>query len=146
MWSLSSDKKGISSCQLARNIEVTQKTAWFMLQKIRDSYKFENTGKLFGEVEADESYFGGKNKNRHWDKKVKNSQGRSCIDKTPVLGMVQRNGKLIAKVIKNVSGKVIAKQLFTYVKLRSTLYTDEWSGYNTASKFYERKVVFHGKG
>ena len=76
-------QKGISSLQLAKDINVTQKTAWFMLQRIRQCFGIENDGELKNEVEIDETFVGGKNKNRHANKKVKNSQGRSFKDKTP---------------------------------------------------------------
>jgi hypothetical protein len=82
MWLLEAHKKGISSCQLARDIAVTQKTAWFMLQRIRDCFFCENNHQLDGEVVLDETFVGGKNKNKHSNKKVKNSCGRSFIDKT----------------------------------------------------------------
>jgi hypothetical protein len=82
-------KKGISSYQLGRDIGVTQKTAWFMLHRIREAVK--NTSKLVLKdvVQADESFIGGKNKNRHDINKVENSQGRSLKDKIPVLGLAQ---------------------------------------------------------
>jgi len=90
-------KKGISSLQLSRDIKITQKSAWFMLQRIRACFGIDNNDdKLTGEVEINKTYVGGKNKNRHESKKVKNSQGRSTKDKTPVVGMIQREGKLIA--------------------------------------------------
>ncbi|MDR2956017.1 MAG: IS1595 family transposase, partial [Prevotella sp.] len=100
IWLVLSNKKGISSCQLARDIKVTQTTAWYMLQRIRNTLIFKNQGKVKGEVELDETFVGGKNKNRHWDKKVKNSQGRSFKDKTPVLGMLQRDGNVICRVVR----------------------------------------------
>ena len=75
IWLILSNKKGISSMQLSRDIKVTQKTAWFVLQRIRVCLICKNEGKLQNEVEADETFVGGKNKNRHWDKKVKACQG-----------------------------------------------------------------------
>ena len=97
IWLVTSHKKGISSLQLARDLDVTQKTAWFMLQRIRKCFDIENDNDLDGDVEVDETYVGSKNKNRHKDKKVKGGQGRSAEDKTPVVGMVERGGKLNAK-------------------------------------------------
>lgn len=105
IWLVTSHKKGISSYQLARDLGVTQKTAWFMLQRIRNCYGMENEGELNGEVEVDETYVGGKNKNRHAGKKVRSSQGRSVKDKAPVLGMVERNGKLVAKTVQDTSAR-----------------------------------------
>ena len=95
IWLVLSHKKGISSLQLSRDIKVTQKTAWFMLQRIRECLMCKNEGRLENEVEADETFVGGKNKNRHKDKKVKKCQGRSFKDKTPVLGMVERKGEVV---------------------------------------------------
>ncbi len=88
IWIVTSHKKGISSLQLSRDIDITQKSAWFMLQRIRQCFCCENDNELHNEVETDETFAGGKNKNCHKDKKIKNSHGRSFKDKTPVLGMV----------------------------------------------------------
>lgn len=85
---LLSHKRGVSSCQLARDLGVTQKTAWNMLHKIRFYMSFENEHSLDSEVEIDEAFVGGKNKNRHKDKKVEKCQGRSYKDKVPVFGML----------------------------------------------------------
>jgi transposase-like protein len=145
IYLVTNHKKGISSCQLARDISITQKSAWFMLQKIRENFCCENEWKLNGEVEADETFVGGKNKNRHSDKKVKNSQGRSFKDKTPVLGMLERGGKVIAKVIKDTSVKRITPHILNTVKRTSTLFTDEWCGYNLVSKLYKHYFVDHSK-
>src|SRR5690606_19992490 len=90
IYLVTSHKKGISSHQLAKDIRVTQKTAWFMLQRIRFGLGANvDTDELEGTIELDETFVGGKNKNRHADKKVENSQGRSFKDKTPVMGMLQ---------------------------------------------------------
>lgn len=88
IWLVTSHKKGISSLQLSRDIHVTQKTAWFMLQRIRSCFVIENNNDLENTVEVDETYIGGKNKNRHSSKKVPNSQGRSAKDKTPIVEML----------------------------------------------------------
>lgn len=90
IYLVTSHKNGISSHQLAKDIKVTQKTAWFMLQRIRFGLGANvDTDELEGTIELDETFVGGKNKNRHADKKVENSQGRSFKDKTPVMGMLQ---------------------------------------------------------
>ena len=83
IWIVTSHKKGISSIQLSKDINVTQKTAWFMLQRIRNCFGNEKEGILKNKIEIDETYVGGKNKNRHNEKKIKASQGRSTKDKTP---------------------------------------------------------------
>ena len=76
-----------------------------MSQRIREAFKIALEEKLDGEVELDETFVGGKNKNRHKNKMVKNSQGRSFKDKVPVMGMLQRGGKLVCEVVCNTSYK-----------------------------------------
>lgn len=144
MYLFISSKKGVSSYQLARLIKVTHKTAWFMLHRIRNSMKDTQTI-LSGEVECDESFFGGKNKNRHWNKKVPKSTGRSHIDKTPVIGMVQRDGKLVAQVILDTSKENITPVIVKRIRRDAILYTDEWKGYNEVDKLYHHEFVNHGK-
>ncbi|MDR2955411.1 MAG: IS1595 family transposase [Prevotella sp.] len=139
-----SHKKGIASHQLAKDIGVTQKTAWFMLQRIRGCYatKVEKEKQLEGVIEIDETFVGGKNKNRHWDKKVKNSQGRSFKDKTPVFGMLQRNGKVIAKVVSDTKTKTLVPHIYQYVAKGSTIYSDEWN-YGNLNKNYTHDFIRH---
>jgi hypothetical protein len=93
-----SDKKGISSVQLSKSISVTQSTAWFMLHRIRYMLRIRMLrDSLEGLIQIDETFVGGKNKNRPWHKKVKYSQGRSFKDKTPVLGLLDDKDKLLLK-------------------------------------------------
>lgn len=146
IWLVTSHKKGISSYQLARDLSITQKTAWFMLQRIRKCFGIsDDEPKLNGIVEIDETFVGGKNKNRHFDKKVKYCQGRSFKDKTPVLGMVERDGRVIAKVVPDTSQRSITPVVLKSVHLNSTIYTDEWQGYNTINRLYKHSFVDHSR-
>jgi transposase-like protein len=103
IWLLSSASKGISSIHLSKQIDVIQLTAWFIMHRTRTGIKPKTSTKLSNAVELDETFIGGKNKNWHWNKKVKNSQGRSLKDKTAVLGMLERRGRLLALVVPDTS-------------------------------------------
>jgi len=146
IWLVTSHKKGISSLQLSKDISVTQKTAWFILQRIRKCFGIENDNSLDNHVEVDETYVGGKNKNRHNSKKVEQAQGRSLKDKAPVVGMVERNGKLNAHKVDDVQSQTLTKEIIKNVKESANLYTDEWLGYNGISKIYDHSVVKHNEG
>lgn len=97
MYLISSHKKGISSCQLARDIKVTQNTAWYMLHKVRSLYAQNDSEALCGEVKCDEAYIGGKEKWKHKSMRTPNTQGRSTKTKTPVFGMMERSTTINAK-------------------------------------------------
>lgn len=147
IWLVTVHKKGIASTTLAQDINVTQKTAWFMLQRIRECFGTPNdSDPLSGEVEIDETFVGGKNKNRHWDKKVPKSTGRAYLDKTPVLGMVERKGRLICQVIPNTSEREIVPIIQRWIQRNTTVYTDEWKAYNSLGKMYDHFIVNHGSG
>ena len=146
IWLVTSHKKGISSLQLSRDLDVTQKTAWFMLHRIRRCFGIENNNDLDNDVEVDETYVGGKNKNRHKGKKVEGNQGRSAKDKTPVVGMVERGGKINARTVDNVQAHTLTREVVACVKRSANLYTDEWVGYNGVAKLYKHAMVNHGAG
>lgn len=146
IWLITCHSKGISSTQLARDIGVTQKTAWFLLHRIRNCFGFDNDNDLNNDIEVDETYVGGKNKNRHFDKRVKNSQGRSYKDKTPVFGMIERSGKLNAKVVSDVTASTLNVLITRYVNKGSTIHSDEWYGYSRLPKHYNHTIVRHGSG
>jgi len=147
VWLITSYKKGISSLQLHRDLGVTQKSAWFMLQRIRFAIRTQSfNAPLNNIVELDETYIGGKNKNRHADKKVPFSQGRSAKDKTPVFGLVERNGRIIAMRVRNTSKSTIMPIISKNVSKDARIMTDEWRAYRGLSSIYDHEVVKHGKG
>lgn len=147
LYIFSSHKKGISSHQLAKDISVTQKTAWFLLHRLRYAFDHPNFKKILGEVvQADETYIGGKNKNRHSENKIDGSQGRSTKDKTPVLGVMQQNGIVETCIVKNTKAETIKPFIEKKVKEGSILVTDDWDSYNPLSKDYFHIVVDHNHG
>jgi len=146
IWLVTSHRKGISSLQLARDLDVTQKTSWFMLHRIRKCFGIENNNDLDNNVEIDETYVGGKNKNRHKNRKVEKSQGRSLKDKAPVIGMVERGGKLNARKVDDVQERTLTSEIAKNVKESAKLNTDEWIGYKGLAKIYSHSIINHGQG
>lgn len=147
IYLFSSHKKGISSYQLAKDLNITQKTAWFMLHRIRYAMDHETFKReMEGVVEADETFVGGKNKNRHADKKVKNSQGRSFKDKTPVIGLLDRDNKTVrCFVAEDTSSDSLHPVLKSNVARDSTLISDEWRGYRGLTDYYNHQIVDHSR-
>ncbi|MDD5363134.1 MAG: IS1595 family transposase [Ignavibacteria bacterium] len=141
-----SHKKGISSLQLSKDISVTQKTAWFMLHRIREMLKNNSSKMLSGTIEVDETYIGGKNEFKHIDKKVKKSQGRASKDKTPVFGMLQRDGVVVSKPVDNVTKATLQGVINKSVRKGSTVISDEWGSYKGLEKRYNHRYIFHNLG
>ncbi len=139
-------KKGISARQLARDIEVTKDTAWFMLMRLRRTMK-EYGELLQGIVEADETYIGGKNKNKHANKKIKGTQGRNTKDKIAVAGVLDRAGKrIIAQKVKDVQSRTLKSFIGQNVKKGSTIATDDWKSYRGLVPKFKHLIVKHNKG
>ena len=144
MYLISSHKKGIRSHQLSRDIKVTQKTAWYMLQKIRSLYAQSDEKALSGTVECDEMYLGGAEKNKHESKKTEGTQGRSTKTKKPIFGMIQRMGNIVAMATKDTKAEILMPIIKQFVAENTVVYTDELSSYNRLSKEnYIHGVVHH---
>src|SRR5882724_6439726 len=112
IWMIANDKNGVSSYEIHREIGVTQKTAWFMLHRIRLAMQTGTFKKLSGQVESDETYIGGKARYMHKYKKTQSIKGRGTAGKAIVMGILERHGpdtisKVRAKVIKNIATKTI---------------------------------------
>lgn len=145
LFIFSSHKKGISSHQLGRDIGVTQKSAWFMLHRLRYAFNHPAFKELTGGniVEIDETYMGGDERNKHISRKTKGTQGRSTKTKTPVLGIKERNGNLIATVVEDTKGSTIQPIIKEHVEEGSVISTDEWFGYNGLHKDFTHIRVNH---
>ncbi|MDR0498588.1 MAG: IS1595 family transposase, partial [Holophagales bacterium] len=141
-------RKGISSLQLSKEIGVTQKTAWFMLQRIRQACEDDNgnddgnpDGFLKGVVEVDEVYVGGLESNKHESKKQ--PEGCRYRDKAVVLGIKERDGKVMAKHVPSSKSKDVRPIIRKSVAEGSTLCTDEFCVYADMHKWYDHKTVQH---
>ena len=138
IYLLTSLKKGLSSIQLSKYLGITQKSAWFVLHRIRyavntDAFK----APLKNIVEGDETYYGGKGKH--------NKRGRGAENKTPIFGLVERQGKVICRAVENVKTKTVMPLIHKYVEAGSSMMTDEYGIYNTLEKNgYKHETVNHG--
>ncbi|MEP6673939.1 MAG: IS1595 family transposase [Ferruginibacter sp.] len=145
LYVFSSHKKGISSHQLAKDISVTQKSAWFLLHRLRyafDHPNFQNT--LSNVVEIDESFMGGKAKNKHANKKTKDPvTGGTLHEQTPVLGMRERNGNVIAVVVPDRHKATLLPIIHNVVENDTTVMTDEFPGYKDLKNDYTHLTVNH---
>ena len=148
MYLLVTARKGISSMQLAKEIGVTQKTAWFVLGRLREACGGlfpEGDDKLSGEVEIDETFVGGIEANKHEHKKLK--QGRGAVGKVAVLGMRERDGRVHAKVIPDTTINTIQNEIHGSVNPGAKIYTDEHGAYtDLGGLFFEHDTVNHGDG
>src|SRR5271157_1207910 len=149
LWMLVNDKNGISSYELGKALGITQKSAWFVLHRLRTALA---TNSLFtkiggadgGPVEVDETFIGGKLKNMHKDKKIRYEKRGGWHGKTVVMGMLDRDERKIrAKVVPNVKRETLQAEVLNNVKYGSKVYTDEHVAYDKLHWRYVHEFVNH---
>ncbi len=139
-------RQGVPSTTAAKMLGITQKSAWYMLHKIRKCMGKENFQELKGTVEADEFFAGGLLKNMHYDKKLAVKAKGGYQNKIPLHGMVERNGNAVITVLPNTEADAINAKVLKYVKHGSNLYTDDTLSYNKMPPLYKHEQVVHSKG
>jgi transposase-like protein len=145
-WMLTNCKNGVSSYEIARDLKVTQKSAWFMLHRIRLALQDPDFGtKLSGEVEADETFIGGKARNMHKDVKARRITGRGqgAEDKLIVMGILQRGGKIRTMLIPDRQKPTLHPIVRHNVQTGTAFFTDEMAGYKGLEGEYEHNIIDH---
>jgi transposase-like protein len=143
MWQVVNSKNGISSCEVAKAIGITQKSAWFMDHRIRFALGIDSGDKLTGHVEADETFIGGKARNMHIAERKRRITGTGGKDKTAVLGIVERGGKVRTVVVPDRKKKTLQSEVKKHVEAGSALYTDFLLSYEGLEGEYAHKVIDH---
>jgi len=147
MWMVANCKNGVSSYEIHRALGVTQKTAWFLVHRIRLAMKDENTGKFGsdGPVEVDETFFGPDPRKMHNSRRLQLKKGLNAGSKAIVMGMLDRDARKVrAKVVPNVKRDTLQAEILNQIEKKSTVYTDGWAGYDAlAAKDYIHETVNH---
>lgn len=140
VWCIANAKNGISSHELARSLEVTQKTAWFMLHRIRMAMKTRTFKKMSGTVEVDETFIGGRSKNKHAHKRT---AGRGAVGKAIVQGLLERGGEVRAECVGNTDDITLQDGVRRHVEFNSNVYTDMAPAYRGLVLNYFHRAVDH---
>jgi transposase-like protein len=147
VWLITNAKNGVSSYELSRSLGVTQKTAWFMLHRIREAMKSGSLAKMGGNgpIEIDETFIGGLKKNMHVAKRIRYEAKGGAKGKTTVMGMLDREARQVrAKVIPNVKRETLQNEILNQIEKKSTLHTDSWASYDELkAQDFIHKTVNH---
>lgn len=144
MWLIVNCKNGISSCEVARALAITQKTAWFLDHRIRFALHQGSFEKMLsGEVEVDETFIGGKARNMHVAKRARRITGTGSKDKVPVIGILERGGQVRTKVVPNRKKKALQSEVRKHVEAGSALYSDALLSYDGLASDFAHQVVDH---
>ncbi|MHB1209206.1 MAG: IS1595 family transposase [Acidimicrobiales bacterium] len=146
IWLIANSKNGISSHELDRSLGVTQKTAWFMKQRIRLAMSSGTFQKLSGTVETDETYVGGLSKNMHAVDRKRKVHGTGGTEKVTIHSALERGGPVVSTVLDKVSAKTVQASIREWVESGATVYTDQAQAYIGLEGTYTHKSVNHGAG
>ncbi|HVM61701.1 MAG TPA: IS1595 family transposase [Verrucomicrobiae bacterium] len=142
-WMICNAKNGISSCELARALGVTQKTAWFMLHRIRLALRDGSIGKLSGEIEVDETYVGGISRKMNNRQRRKRATGSGMVGKAVVMGILERKGRVIAKAVPSAKLTTLSEHIYRHVEPGSAVYTDTLPSYHRLHSHYAHETINH---
>jgi transposase-like protein len=148
MWQIVNSKNGISSCEVAKAIGVTQKSAWFMDHRIRFALGMDSSEKMSGHVEADETFIGGKARNMHASKRARRITGTGGKDKVPVMGILERGkdgepSKVRTAIVPNRKKHALQSEVRKHVEAGSALYSDALQSYNGLEREDAHQVIDH---
>lgn len=143
VWLIANSKNGISSHELGRALGTTQKSAWFMLHRIRLAMQTGSFDKFSGEVEVDETYIGGLARNMHKSVKARKITGTGGFEKTIVLGVIERGGQVRAEVVPDTKKGTLQPRVKDAVEPGASVYTDNLYSYVGLDNDYDHRVVDH---
>jgi len=150
IWMISSAKNGISSYELARSLGTTQKSAWFMLHRIRLAMQTRTFAKMSGEVEVDETFIGGKARFMHRAQRARKIKGTGGMGKTAVIGLLERHGPdkvstVRTRIVPNVRRRTLHDEVRRDVEAGTEVFTDALKSYNGLATEYTHKVIDHAE-
>jgi transposase-like protein len=148
LWLLVNCKNGVSSYEIGRDLGITQKSAWFVLQRLRLALQSGSMGKLGGQgkqIEVDETFIGGAARNMHRDKHRRRITETGSKDKTAVMGILERNGEVRAMMVPNRRRKLLHDKIDQHVAPGSSLYTDNFMSYAMLPPHFNHKVIDHAE-
>jgi transposase-like protein len=143
VWCIANAKNGISSHELGRALGVTQKSAWFMLHRVREAMRTGTFTKLSGIVESDETFIGGEAKNMHASKRAKKIRGRGAVGKRVLHGLLERGGEVRATVVESTEAAELQGEVRANVQRGSAVYTDAHQAYVGLGNAYVHEAVDH---
>ena len=143
LWLLVNCKNGISSMEISRHLDTTQKSAWFMAHRLRFALHAGSFDKLSGEVEVDETFIGGKSRNMHVAQRKRRITGTGGKDKTAVMGVLERGGKVRTTVVQDRKKKTLHSEVKKHVEAGSALYSDDLRSYDGLEGLYAHQVIDH---